>query len=67
MSTGRFSRDETIANVNTGIAAIEAAIVADPTLSGAVEDAWVAAVGRDEGLESQYTAAVFQIDTMGSV
>ena len=56
-----------IADVNTAIALIEAALDGSTLGAAAVEDTWVAAVGRDEGLESPYTAAVFQIDTKGSV
>jgi len=59
--------DETIDNVNKAVGLIEAEIASDPTLDGVVEDAWVAVVGRDEGLDSKHTAAVFQINTLGTV
>lgn len=57
----------TIATVNAGIVAIEAQIKSDPTLSSVVEDAWVSLAGRDEGLDSEFTAAVLVIDTRMSV
>ena len=55
-----------IGDVNDDIALIEAALDGS-TLGGEVEDTWVAVVGRDEGLKQLHTAAVFQIDTKGSV
>lgn len=60
-------RDETIANVNAAVVLIEAQIASDPTLGGVVEDAWISIVGRDDGLDTEYTAAVFQVDTVGSI
>jgi hypothetical protein len=57
----------TIATINADMVLIEAEIISDPTLGGEVEDAWVATAGRDESLDSDFTVAVFQIDTRGSV
>jgi hypothetical protein len=57
----------TIATINADMVLIEAGIASDPTLGGVVEDAWVAVAGRDESLDTDYTVAVFQIDTRGSV
>jgi len=59
-------RNETIANVNAAVVTIEAALDGS-TLSGIVEDTWCSAIGRDEGLDSNFTAAVFQVNTRGSV
>lgn len=58
---------ETITNVNAAIALIEAGIQADPTLGGVVEDAWVSVVGREETVDSVFTAAIMQIDTLANV
>ena len=54
--------NETIANVNDQAILIEAALNRS-TLGGKVEDTWVALVGRDEGLDSEFTALVFSIET----
>jgi len=59
--------DDDVATVNAGIVAIEAQIASDPTLGSVVEDAWVAVAGRDEGLDSPYSAAVLQINTRMNV
>ena len=60
-------KNETIANVNAAVVLIEAEIASDPTLGGVVEDAWIGLVGRDESIDSPFTAAVFQIETKGTV
>jgi hypothetical protein len=59
-------KSQTIATVNADVVTIEAALNAS-TLSGIVEDTWCAAIGRDEGLDSEHTAAIFQVNTRGSV
>jgi hypothetical protein len=56
-----------MSTVNAAVVLIEAEIASDPTLGGVVEDAWVSLVGRDEADDANFTAAVFQIDTRGSV
>lgn len=58
--------DETIANVNDAMVTIEAALNGS-TLGGIVEDTWVALAGRDESIDSLHIAAVFQVNTRGTV
>ena len=59
--------DAAIADVNAAVVLVEAELASDPTLGGLVEDCWVSVVGRDESVESDLVAAVFQIDTKGTV
>lgn len=58
--------EATMATVNDAVVLIEAALDGS-TLGGIVEDTWVSVVGRDEGVDSPHTAAVFQIETRGSI
>ena len=56
-----------IATINAAVVLIEAEIASDPTLGSVVEDAWVATVARDEGIDSEHTAAAFLIETRVNV